>query len=366
MIKQIEFEITTKCNARCPQCVRNYYGSYTWPTLPIKDIDIRCLKKSIPEHVWKNLEHIKFCGTYGDPCMNKKFLDILKWVKSVSNAPITIYTNGGMRSKKWWADLAKTLNKKDKVFFGIDGLEDTNHLHRVGVIWKKLIENVRSFNLAGGISIWSFLIFKHNEHQVLEAETFSKKIGCKDFVVKTTSRFVDKQHREINYTNVYNLNGNLSHIIEPTKLSKYTNRGYSDHEQIIKFYGSYKKYLDKTTIDCGAKKMHNVYVSAEGDVFPCGWLADRLYGYETENHKDHKMLVGMINQVSRESINLHYTEIEDIVNGKWFARIEESWKTNELERCAHICGEKSTLIRNANKGVSETCSGPDREIWATA
>ena len=365
MIKQIEFEITTKCNARCPQCVRNYYGSYTWPSLPIKDIDTRCLKKSISKKTWEELEHIKFCGTYGDPCMNKNFLDIIRWVKTMSDAPISIYTNGGMRSKKWWIELANILNQKDKVFFGIDGLEDTNHLHRIGVIWKKLIANVKAFNQAGGTSVWSFLIFKHNQHQIDQARTTALEIGCNEFAVKTTSRFIDKQHKFIKHTEVYNLEGNISHLLEPTSLPEYVNQGYSDHENVIRFYGSYKKYLDKTKIDCGAKKMYNVYVSAEGDVFPCGWLADRLYGYETEKHGDHTKLLGMINDVSRESINLHHTPIEDIVQGKWFDRIEQSWESNELERCAHICGEKSTLIRNANKNLSKICSGPDQKIWAT-
>ena len=39
-------------------------------------------------------------------------------------------TNGGARSKQWWTDLGKLTKGKMRVTFGIDGLEDTNHLYR--------------------------------------------------------------------------------------------------------------------------------------------------------------------------------------------------------------------------------------------
>jgi len=59
-IKNIELEITTKCNARCPQCVRNYYGSTTWDTLPITDMSLDDFKKNMPMDIWKTLKHVKF------------------------------------------------------------------------------------------------------------------------------------------------------------------------------------------------------------------------------------------------------------------------------------------------------------------
>ena len=89
-ISQIEIELTTKCNASCPQCVRNYYGAYTWPSLPIVDLDINTLKQSINSEIWENLDHLRLCGTYGDPCMHKDLIKIIKWIKTVSPTAITI------------------------------------------------------------------------------------------------------------------------------------------------------------------------------------------------------------------------------------------------------------------------------------
>ena len=75
------------------------------------------------------------------------------------------------------------------VHFGIDGLEDTNHLYRVNVKWKKVMENVKAFVENGGNAIWDYIVFRHNEHQVEQAREFSNKIGFKKFLVKKTGRF---------------------------------------------------------------------------------------------------------------------------------------------------------------------------------
>lgn len=357
-ISQIELELTTKCNASCPQCVRNYFGSYTWPTLPIVDMDINWLKETIPKEVWQQLEHIKFCGTYGDPCMHKDLLDIVAWIKRNSGASITINTNGGIRSKVWWQDLAELLESdRDKVFFGIDGLEDTNHLHRIGVTYDKVIENLIAFNRAGGHSIWSYLVFEHNQHQIEQARELSKRLGCRNFAAKSTSRFVNKSHELIDQTPVLDDQGNTVYFIKPPTLPKYKNTGYDDFKITNSQHNGYQNYLKYAMIDCKAKRQYTIYISAEGDVFPCGWLSDRMYGFESESHSDNQTMLGIIESIGgRSKINLHQTSLNDIVFGSWFDAIEHSWGTNSIHRCAHMCGNESTLIKNANL---ETC-----KIWS--
>lgn len=358
-ITQIELEITTKCNASCPQCIRNYFGSYTWPTLPIIDMDINWIQNTIPQEVWRTLEHVKLCGTYGDPCMHKQLLELIRLIRNVSGAAITINTNGGIRSKSWWKKLAGVLDAdKDKVFFGIDGLEDTNHLHRIGVSYKKVIENLTAFNQAGGHSIWSYLVFEHNQHEVEQARELSKKLGCRNFAAKSTSRFVNKSHKLINQTPVLDKKGNTIYFIKPPTLPKYRNQGYDDFISTDKLHNGYLNYLEAAVIDCKAKKQYTIYISAEGDIFPCGWLSDRIYGFESESHPDNKTLLDIIESIGgRSKINLHHTSLNDIVFGEWFEAIENSWKTNKIHRCAHMCGHESTLIKNANFETQKIWSG---------
>ena len=340
-VVQIEVELTTKCNAKCPQCVRNYFGSYTWETLPILDMDLEWFKTAIPSNVWATLEHIKFCGTYGDPCMHQDLMEIVKWVKANSPASITINTNGGIRSKSWWTELACILDyDKDKVFFGIDGLDDTNHLYRIGVTY------------------WTFLVFEHNQHQVNKARELSQQLKCKNFVCKSTSRFVNKAHQLIEHTPVLDDQGRTIYLIKPATEPKYKNTGYEDFISVDIEYHGYDNYLKEAKIQCKAQLQQTIYISAEGDIFPCGWLADRMYGYEAEKHQDHQILMDMIDSIGgREKINLHFTKLEDIIYGPWFNTIENSWNENSLQRCAHHCGDKSTLIQKANTETINVWSG---------
>ena len=354
---QIELDVSNKCNAQCPQCVRNYYGSYTWPSLPLIDLDINILKKSIADSTWANLHHVRLCGTYGDPCMHKDLIELVTWIKSVSPAKITINTNGGIRSAAWWRQLAGILGPDDVVVFGLDGLEDTNHLYRVNVDYKKVIKNLTAFNQAGGNSVWQFLVFKHNEHQVNLARETAISLGCKEFAYKRTSRFINKSHQITNNTPVLDLEGNVRYLIEPPTNPLYTNEGYDKLTSIIKFYGDYDQYLKKVKVDCFAKRVQYVNITAEGNVFPCGWLADRMYGFETESHKDHNTMMSIINSIGgKEQINIHYTALEDIINGPWFNAIEDSWQDNSIERCANQCSENNNLISIANSGQFKSLS----------
>ena len=78
-----------------------------------------------------------------------------------------MHSNGGLRNKEWWSELGSVLsNPFDACYFGIDGLSDTNHIHRVNVSFDKVMENAEAFITAGGRAHWEFLVFDYNEHQV--------------------------------------------------------------------------------------------------------------------------------------------------------------------------------------------------------
>jgi len=351
-ITQIEFELTTRCNASCPQCIRNYYGGKTWHTLPIVDLGLDWIKSKFTEKELAHMKEIRLCGTYGDPCIHPDLIGIIKYFHSVSQAQITIRTNGSLRNETWWKELATALRKDDVVFFGIDGLEDTNHLYRIGTDFNKIIKNAKIFIQNGGNAVWSFIAFEHNQHQVDQARNFSTDLGFKGFVVKFTSRFIDKAHKKIDASPVHDKNNNIIRWIKPATDKKYLNKGYDAYDDIVDKFNNYDAYLKSTSISCMAKKTGLVCVSAEGYVLPCGWLLDRFYGYEPESHTDRAKLFEMIeNNGSLNSIDLNYTAFADITNSKIFNEIKDSWtNSNRLDRCAHQCGE-STLLNQAS--VSE-------------
>ena len=51
------------------------------------------------------------------------------------------------------------------------------------------MENAEAFISAGGRARWDFIVFKHNQHQVEEAEKLANKMGFKQFRIRKTARF---------------------------------------------------------------------------------------------------------------------------------------------------------------------------------
>ena len=179
-LTSIMAEMTDFCNAACPMCNR-----FDWDLKLVKGITnahhttLQFVKDRIGDEIISRLGGWTCQGTYGDASMNPETVEIFKYLREINpNIEINMYTNGGARSKGFWKALAD-LNVI--ITFGIDGLEDTNHLYRRNVRWDRLMQNTKAFIDAGGDARWKFIIFKHNEHQVLDARTLANKMGFKLF-----------------------------------------------------------------------------------------------------------------------------------------------------------------------------------------
>ena len=86
-VRHVQLEITTKCNAACPQCPRNHHGGPTIKSLPITSWSLADLQRILPVDFVKQLDSVYFCGTYGDPMMNTEITDMCAWLRGVT--PIT-------------------------------------------------------------------------------------------------------------------------------------------------------------------------------------------------------------------------------------------------------------------------------------
>jgi len=347
-IKILQLEISNYCNASCPQCPRNYFGGKTLPTLPLSKWTLTEFKKMISVDLLSQLKQVYFCGTYGDPMTNKDIIEMCKFLKdSNSEIQIGIHTNGGVGSTYHYQELAKYT---DFIAFSIDGLENTNHIYRRNVKWKKVIANAESYINSGGRAIWDFIVFKHNEDQVDLAKQISVDMGFKEFNIKKTSRFLDRKHEYKDHLSVYHQTGYVDYTISlPTNLN-YVNKNYS----IIKLYNNLNNYAQETTISCNACRISEVYIGADGFVFPCGWLHDRLYGPDIESHTDHlKIKQLMVKAGGWQQANIFYTRLKDIVDGSWFNEINDSWTNdNRLERCGIMCGSSINFIKDQNEDIS--------------
>lgn len=333
-ITHVHFEITTKCNAACPMCSRNIDGGETLPNLPLTELTIDWCKSVFPASFIRQLEQWTFCGAYGDPGVAKDTKLICRWLILLNpNIEIKISTNGSMRKPEWWADLAKLLGKNGYVEWGLDGLEDTNHLYRKNTNWGVIMRNVEAYIAAGGRARWQFIPFAHNEHQVEEAEELAKKMGFEEFIVKRTKRvYQARAPQEVRIVPVLDRKTKkATHEIHPATKPETQNRMMTQGQKLIDAFGDTKTYIEKTPIRCVAQQRKEIYISADGLIYPCCWLATI---YSTEDFIHHLIKWG-----GKDLIDPKVKGLRKVIEGPIFWQIAASWKgTNRIPKCALTCG----------------------------
>lgn len=344
-IKSVELEISTFCNAACPQCPRNLQGGKTISNLPMINWTLDQLQSIFEIEFVKQLDMVYFCGTYGDPMTNDSIVEMCQWLKTINpKIKLGIHTNGGVGRIETYKNLATVV---DFIAFGIDGLEDTNHLYRRNVNWSRLLKNAQAFIKHGGKAVWDFIVFRHNQHQVELAMQFSQNVGFKEFNIKKTGRFFNKAHQLVDKVDVLSVNGDVEYILEPPTDKKYLNNAYNHLKQV-----NFSDYIKQTKITCYWRKNHMIYIGADGTVFPCGFLHDRLYGTEAEQTSDHKKILNWFEETGGKHLsNVFHTNLAEIVDGVWFAKIQSSWESDRLERCGLFCGDQINLLSPQNSTI---------------
>jgi MoaA/NifB/PqqE/SkfB family radical SAM enzyme len=345
-LNQLHLEITNNCQASCPMCVRNVHGGLENSLVKIENWSLERYKTIVNEEVLHQIKLIQFCGNYGDPLLNNDLLSMIQYTVQVNpEISIRIHTNGSIRNKEWWSQLSKTLPKNHSVIFAIDGLEDTHHLYRIGTDFNKIINNAKEFIANGGIAEWAYLRFKHNEHQVEEAKSLASFLGFQIFTMKDSARWVLDQKFP-----VYDKNKNTTHYIEPSQWSeiKFIKR------EVIE---NYKQILEKSEIDCYAFKVKEVYITAQGLLFPCCWLG--VIPYQTYDHEHELVHIRkqILNQYyrlidslgSEDSVNAEKRSIKDIIDSKEYQTVwDHYWKKDKLITCVRSCGKIPEIISKPN------------------
>src|SRR5215213_2829455 len=149
-IRQVHLELTDKCNAACPQCARSDHGGPVNPQLPLTELSLLDSKAIFAEEFLKQLHRLTACGSYGDPIVARECAEIFEYFRACNpRIKLGIHTNGGTRSVGFWQRLGRLMpSGMGYVRFGIDGLEDTNHIYRRNVRWPTLMRNVKAFREA--------------------------------------------------------------------------------------------------------------------------------------------------------------------------------------------------------------------------
>lgn len=332
-LKAIHLEVSNNCQASCPMCNRNINGGLENPLIKLTDWTIDEFKTIMNPTVLNQIESFYFCGTFGDPMMNKDIIAMCQYARDTNpKLFVHLHTNGGARKPEWWKELAKALPDNHNVIFAIDGLEDTHSVYRIGTQYETVIRNAQAFMSAGGIAEWAFISFAHNEHQVDEARERASKLGFRYFTAKNSSRFLLEPKSP-----VVNKQGEVTHYIQPASGTpmKFIDR---------KIIENWRSILNDATIECKVLKDKEIYIDAHKDFYACCWLANVPYSYITndiaadvrqkmvEQHDQMMDKLGEVNTLKRP--------ITDIIDSDAFQSIwEEMWHTDKSVVCARTCGK---------------------------
>lgn len=346
-LRAAHLEITSNCQAACPMCARNINGEVVNPDLPIISWNFEDYRRILNEDVLKQMEFLRFSGNYGDPMMNDDLIDMIEYTTTINpKINIRIHTNGGARKPEWWARLAEVMPPVHDIYFALDGLEDTHHLHRIGTKYETVIRNAKSFIEAGGNAVWVFLSFKHNEHQEQECEKIARELGFTRFIARKTLRFFNT-----NKFKVSDKEGNITHYLEPS----------SDDEDMkyidLKFTETYNDYVNKCNINCPVLQNKEIYIDAWQRLFPCCYIGvgSKFPVYKLPNNDDKdSRFINAIKRIEKQKIefverieqnygnNLKVRSLRDALNGYEWQSInwqKEYWGDNKLQVCAKTCGD---------------------------
>jgi MoaA/NifB/PqqE/SkfB family radical SAM enzyme len=199
----------------------------------------------------RNIELFTLCGDYGDAIYYPKLLEFIRRFRDTKR--FTLITNGSHKNAKFWNELTSMLTSEDSITFGIDGLEDTNHLYRVNADWPSLMTALDIAVASPANVNWDTNIFSFNYDRIDEIKQFAESKGA-NFTAKKTARF-----------------GNES--LRPP-------------EQHINTEELFKTKYTKEVIEIAPKCYRKRSISATGQFNPCGWISAPQTYYKTNLYKD--------------------------------------------------------------------------------
>jgi len=318
-INRVQLDHTSRCNLACPQCARtenNWSHQDSNKGLDLSIEDYRIIFEPLKEGI-----EIVHCGNYGDVIASPTFNETFSYTLSKKPKNIHIATNGSIRPKEWWRDLAIEGNERLTIDFAIDGLEDTHSVYRVNSKWQHMMSNIHEFIKAGGHANWNYLVFEHNQHQLEKAYQMAKDMGFKKFNVKTTARFLEKKQ------------GTLKENAE--------NIAREQYKEIVKKQ-TFEEYTNTTKISCKFRNEKAIFIDMNMNLLPCCWFGS-LNQYEKPNEGT-KVFQSMHEKYGEDFLNMR-VHGWDVLNNILFSDyLEKSWSHPEQYKrvsvCGKVCGEK--------------------------
>lgn len=339
-IRNLHLEITTLCNARCPECLRNARGYPHNFGYPETSITLDQIQEIFSRDFVQQLTSVDFCGNFGDFIANPQALDIAHYFYHANpDLRLFISTNGSARKREFWQELG-SWGARSQVSFCIDGLEDTHGLYRLDTNWQTIMENARIFMAAGGRGIWKMIVFDHNQHQIEQCRQLADSMGFWGFDVTDHGR---------NFGPVFDRRGQVMHWLGGARPDE-----NNTLENIIDWqrHGPYDPGPEKQELNCYSKNEQSIYMAADGSIYPCCYLGSfpRTYVNGSWYRDTHAQLKTMLEDSNNNALEAGLAGAID-----WFNQIEQAWRKEKYQDgrlilCDAHCGREYQMWDRSRAG----------------
>ncbi len=330
-VSMVHIELTTKCNARCPACLRSIDGGTTAnPYIDLnQEIPLERLKEVFNDGLLDEIDELLICGNNGDALASKHLVPFLRYLeeKNYDNV-ISLHTNAGLGDKATWDYLAQFFSKKKRVlWFSVDGLEKTNHIYRRGVSWSRVENNMKSFIANGGRAKWKYIQFRHNGEDIERARKFAEELGFLDFQVrKNHSPHMEPFDVNFEVKPMLKVNPQINNISETELLKNNSDQNSSFH---------------KDSISCIAEEEQSIFIDSLGKLWPCCWI-----GYADHDTSPHTRAFAQhffTKKYGTDFNDLSKHTWRDILAHPWFSKdLKNSFsssKDDSTNPCFHLCNK---------------------------
>ena len=335
----VHYDITDLCNAGCPQCPRtDPDGCRPRDWLRKHASTLAEFRAYSPPEFLASLESAYFCGNYGDAAVVPELIEILSYCWEANpKLRLQLHTNGGMRGRDWWIRLAEAAKgRRFSVIAAIDGArQETNALYRVRTDFDRVIGNLTAFIAAGGRAEWRMLVFRHNEHEVAEAEAMAKALGFAGFRAYPSNRFDGPDFR---YTF-----GGQEFALEPPAAKvapKVAGRHVLSRAEVA------ARPVTETYIDCEAIRRGTAYLDFEGYLLPCCYFGRRLYIHHHGGAAQaDKALAALFEAFDMERLNVARRgyDAARAAYEEFLNFLGPHWDRLEPKLCKSVCGRKRSV-----------------------
>ena len=167
--KPVNLDITNRCPLQCPSC-QSQTGWYNRHRHLFNDMSVEDLQKFIDSgFTW-----LEFSGQQSDPMAHPNILEFISLCYSIK---LDIHTATSHRKKDFYENAFDRSGMKTKWIFGLDGLPEESHKHRVNQDGVHLYEMMKLGARMGINVIWQYIVFNYNQDHIEQAKKMSVDDG---------------------------------------------------------------------------------------------------------------------------------------------------------------------------------------------